>query len=106
MNGPAMRQSASADDADASARPAWALSADVIVVGYGGSGAVAAATAHDRGAATLVLEKQAEAEHTSNTQLSLGAILCPQSAEAAIALMNIAGASMSRGRRRWMSVTT
>jgi succinate dehydrogenase/fumarate reductase flavoprotein subunit len=91
MNSRALRQMASADDADASALPNWDLRADVIVVGYGGSGAVAAATAHDRGAATLVLEKQAEAQHTSNTQLSLGAILCPQSAEAAIALMNISG---------------
>lgn len=35
----------------------WHRETDVLIVGYGSAGAVAAITAHDRGAATLILEK-------------------------------------------------
>ena len=69
----------------------WDMAADIVVVGYGGAGAVAAVTAHDRGAEVLVLEKQAEAGHTSNTQMSMGVFLCPDSVADAIAVMRVAG---------------
>jgi succinate dehydrogenase/fumarate reductase flavoprotein subunit len=51
----------------------WDKEADVVIVGYGGAGAVAAITAHDEGAEVLVLEKQPEESHITNTQMS-GAI--------------------------------
>ena len=66
------------------------MTTDVAVVGYGGAGAVAAVTAHDKGAKVLILEKQAADKHTSNTQMCLGAILCPDSVPDAIAYMGIA----------------
>ncbi len=69
----------------------WDLSADVVVIGYGGAGAVAAISAHDLGAETLILEKQEGSSHVSNTQLSLGAILFPKTEPAAVALMKTAG---------------
>ncbi len=50
----------------------WHREADVIVVGFGGAGAVAAMTAHDEGASTLVLEKQPAAAHMNNTSMSGG----------------------------------
>ena len=51
----------------------WDKEADVVVIGYGGSGAVTAITAHDAGATVLVLEKQAEDKHTPSTMMSGGA---------------------------------
>ncbi len=36
----------------------WKMNADVIIVGFGAAGAIAAITAHDRGAEVLVVEKQ------------------------------------------------
>jgi len=69
----------------------WERAADVVVVGYGGAGAVAAVTAHDCGAEVLVLEKQAEAAHTSNTQMSMGVILIPDGVTDAIAVMRVVG---------------
>ena len=68
----------------------WDKSADVVVVGYGGAGAVTAVTAHDLGAKVLILEKQAESKHTSNTQMCLGAIMSPDSVADVIAYMSIA----------------
>ncbi|MBI2185418.1 MAG: FAD-binding protein [Thaumarchaeota archaeon] len=49
---------------------------DVLIIGYGGSGAVAAITAHDLGADVLILEKTAEGG--GNTRVSGGGILCPK----------------------------
>jgi hypothetical protein len=50
----------------------WDLEADVVVVGLGGAGASAAIEAHDSGAEVLVLEKQAEDHHFSNTRMAGG----------------------------------
>jgi len=52
--------------------PKWDYEADVVVIGLGGAGASAAIEAHDNGAKVLVLEKQAEATHFSNTRMSGG----------------------------------
>lgn len=62
--------------------PKWDVSADVVVVGYGGAGAVAAITAHDYGAKVLILEKQpadtpTEINHTPSTRMSGGIFICP-----------------------------
>ncbi|HLJ71473.1 MAG TPA: FAD-binding protein [Roseiarcus sp.] len=81
----------SASAAAAQSQRRWDFSADIVIIGYGGAGAVAAISAHDCGAATLVLEKQERSRHSSNTQLSLGAILLPQNEADATALMNLAG---------------
>jgi len=50
----------------------WDYEADVVVLGLGGAGAAAAIEAHDNGAKVLVLEKQPEATHYSNTRMSGG----------------------------------
>lgn len=88
-------RSARAGNGAGNLRPAppsrWDAAADVVVVGYGGAGAVAAITAHDRGVEVLVLEKQPEARHTSNTQMSLGVFLSPDSLADAVAVMKVAG---------------
>ncbi len=68
----------------------WQREADVVVVGYGGAGAVTAITARDKGAKVLILEKQSEKGHTSNTQMSLGVFLSPSSVSEAVAYMQVA----------------
>jgi 3-oxosteroid 1-dehydrogenase len=50
----------------------WDHEADVVVIGLGGAGASAAIEAHDNGAKVLVLEKQAEENHFTNTRMSGG----------------------------------
>jgi 3-oxosteroid 1-dehydrogenase len=52
--------------------------ADVIVVGFGAAGACAAIEAHDRGAAVILLEKQAEDRHYSSTRMSGGGYHSPR----------------------------
>lgn len=59
----------------------WDAEAEVLIVGYGGAGAVAAITAHDKGADVLLLEKQEAAHHITSTGMAGGYILCPSSAE-------------------------
>ena len=68
----------------------WDKTADVVVVGYGGAGAVTAITAHDKGAKVIIIEKQAEGKHTSNTQMCLGAFMSPASAADVVAYMSVA----------------
>jgi len=55
----------------------WAGEAEVIIIGYGLAGAVAAITAHDRGASTLILEKQRADTHCSCSSISMGIVLSP-----------------------------
>ena len=55
----------------------WYASADVVVVGYGAAGAVAAVTAHDKGASVLLLEKQPQESHVSNSHLAGGSFVSP-----------------------------
>ncbi|MDY7019560.1 MAG: FAD-binding protein [Chloroflexota bacterium] len=57
---------------------------DVIVIGYGLAGAVAATTAHDEGAETLILEKQPFNDHWSNSSASGGIFISPSDVEGAI----------------------
>lgn len=55
----------------------WDLETDVVVIGLGGAGASAAIEAHDSKAGVIVLEKQPEATHYSNTRMSGGIFHCP-----------------------------
>ena len=52
----------------------WQEKADVVIIGYGGAGAAAAISAHDSGAAVIILEKDAGG---GNTRLATNAFLCP-----------------------------
>lgn len=55
----------------------WDHEADVVIVGLGGAGACAAIEACDNKATVLVLEKQPEGKHYSNTRMSGGIIHTP-----------------------------
>jgi len=68
----------------------WDKEAEVVVVGYGGAGAVAAITAHEEGARVLILEKQPEGGHTSNTQMCAGVFISPTDIDDASAYMEVA----------------
>ena len=54
--------------------------ADVVIVGFGAAGGCAAIEAHDAGARVVVLEKQPEATHYSNTRMSGGGFHSPDPA--------------------------
>jgi succinate dehydrogenase/fumarate reductase flavoprotein subunit len=51
--------------------------ADVVIIGFGAAGGCAAIEAHDAGARVVVLEKQPEAAHYSNTRMSGGGFHSP-----------------------------
>ena len=55
----------------------WDKEADVVILGYGGAGACAGITAKEAGASVLIIEKQEEATHYSNTRMSGGIYHCP-----------------------------
>jgi len=51
--------------------------ADVIIIGFGAAGGCAAITAHAAGVETVILEKQPEAKHYSNSRMSGGGFHSP-----------------------------
>src|SRR5262245_23906468 len=51
--------------------------ADVVIIGFGSAGGCAAIEAHDLGADVIVLEKQPEHGHYSNTRMSGGGFHSP-----------------------------
>lgn len=53
---------------------------DLIIAGLGAAGAAAAITASKLGASVLIVEKQAENEHTPNTRMSRGLIMAANDA--------------------------
>ena len=55
----------------------WDATADVVVVGYGGAGATTAIVAAQNGAKVVVLEKNPQNHHISNTRMSGGIFHCP-----------------------------
>ena len=65
----------------------WNQETDVLVVGLGGAGAVAAITAHDKGARVCVLEKQFEADHMTNTSMGGGMFIQCINIDAAVEYM-------------------
>ena len=51
--------------------------ADVVIIGFGAAGACAAITAHDAGVEAVLLEKQPEHKHYSNSRMSGGGFHSP-----------------------------
>jgi succinate dehydrogenase/fumarate reductase flavoprotein subunit len=51
--------------------------ADVVILGFGAAGGCAAVTAHDAGVETVILEKQPENKHYSNSRMSGGGFHSP-----------------------------
>ncbi len=65
----------------------WDQETDVLVIGLGAAGAVAAITAHDKGARVCVFEKQHETTHMTNTSMGGGVFIQCNSIEAAVEYM-------------------
>ena len=63
--------------AEAAGLPKWDMTADVVVCGFGGAGATTAIVAAQNGASVIVLEKNPEDAHISNTRMSGGIFHCP-----------------------------
>ena len=55
----------------------WDMTADVVVLGFGGAGATTAIVAAQNGAKVIVLEKNPQDAHISNTRMSGGIFHCP-----------------------------
>ena len=55
-----------------------AYCADIVIIGFGCAGACAAVEAHDSGAGVVVLEKQPQNAHYSNTRMSGGGFHSPR----------------------------
>ena len=72
LAGSMLSAGAKAQQVDSRIPDKWDYEADVVVLGLGGAGASAAIEAHDGGAKVLILEKQPEATHFSNTRMSGG----------------------------------
>jgi succinate dehydrogenase/fumarate reductase flavoprotein subunit len=51
--------------------------ADVVIIGFGAAGGCAAIAAHEAGVKTIILEKQPEARHYSNSRMSGGGFHSP-----------------------------
>jgi succinate dehydrogenase/fumarate reductase flavoprotein subunit len=69
--------------------------ADIIVIGFGSAGGCAAIEARDHGAEVLILEKQPEDSHYSNTRMSGGGFHSPDPAGDIDALKSYAKAMFS-----------
>lgn len=69
--------STSAAQANSTLPKKWDLEADVVVLGFGGAGATTAIVAAQNGASVVVLEKNPEDAHISNTRMSGGIFHCP-----------------------------
>lgn len=69
--------------------------ADVVVVGFGGAGAATAISAADNGANVIVIERQPQKTHRSNTRMSGGIFHCPDKAGSRKALKDYAQAMFS-----------
>jgi succinate dehydrogenase/fumarate reductase flavoprotein subunit len=79
----------------------WDYEADVVILGMGGAGASAAIEAHDAGASVLILEKQAENHHFSNSRMSGGVWHNPDLSGDPEALVEYVKATMSGENIPW-----
>lgn len=79
----------------------WDYEADVVVIGLGGAGASAAIEAHDQGAKVLVLEKQPEDTHQSNSSICGGVFHIPHPDGDKAALVEYIKALMSGENIPW-----
>jgi len=80
----------------------WDFETEVVVVGFGGAGGCAAIEAHDRGAKVILLEKQPESRHYSNTRMSGGGYHSPDPTGDRSALKAYAKAMFSGENIPWM----
>ncbi|MFH1485538.1 MAG: FAD-binding protein, partial [Chloroflexota bacterium] len=65
----------------------WDKAAEVVVIGYGCGGAVAAITASENGAETIILEKQPHETHHTNTSMSGGVFITPSDVKCGLEYM-------------------
>jgi len=79
----------------------WTVEADVVILGFGGAGACAAIEAHDAGANVLILEKQPEKTHYSNTRMAGGIFHSPDPTGDRAALKEYAKAMFSGENLPW-----
>jgi len=79
----------------------WDHEADIIIVGFGGAGGCAAIEAHNAGAEVILLEKQPETSHYSNTRMSGGGYHSPDPAGDRQALKEYAKAMFSGENIPW-----
>lgn len=79
----------------------WDYEADVVVLGLGGAGASAAIEAHDAGASVIILEKQQEATHYTNTRMSGGVFHNPDPSGDRAARVDYIKAMMSGENCPW-----
>lgn len=79
----------------------WNYITDVIVVGFGGAGGCAAIEACDQGANVIIIEKQPEEKHYSNTRMSGGGFHSPGPSGKPEALKNYAKAMFSGENLPW-----
>ncbi len=79
----------------------WDIKTDVVVVGFGGAGATTAISAARSGAQVVVLEKNPENRHISNTRMSGGIFHCPFKDGDPKALEDYAQAMMSGENIPW-----
>lgn len=79
----------------------FAYEADVIIIGLGGAGACAAIEAYSHGAKVIILEKQSNINHYSNTRMSGGGFLTPKSSGDYYALVEYAKAMFSGENIPW-----
>ena len=79
----------------------WDVVSDIVIVGFGGAGGCAAIEAHDAGSKVVLLEKQPENRHYSNTRMSGGGYHSPNPAGDKEALKAYAKALFSGENLPW-----
>ena len=79
----------------------WTAEADVVILGFGGADACAAIEAHDAGAKVLIVEKQLQKTHYSNTRMSGGIFHSPDPTGDRTALKEYAKAMFSGENLPW-----
>jgi succinate dehydrogenase/fumarate reductase flavoprotein subunit len=65
----------------------WDKKVDIVIVGFGGAGGVSAITAHDLNSEVLIVEKQSEKDHHTNTSMSGGGFIAVNDISKAITYM-------------------
>lgn len=79
----------------------WDYESDIVIVGFGGAGGCAAIEARDAGAEVILLEKQPEDRHYSNTRMSGGGFHSPEPSGDREALKAYAKAMFSGENLPW-----